>query len=119
MNREERDTLSGDDEELLSDHHPNGRVKRQSLFTCSGYPLLNTVRRRRASSTSEVYCLFPNPLNISNPEIWIGVLGTAAVTTLAMNPAPGNVPSNAPQPGSPGGGALPSANPGNVIFYFI
>jgi hypothetical protein len=42
------------------------------------------------------------------------VLAIAAIFTVA-NPAPGLTPSNLPQPGSPGGGGLPSANPGNIL----
>ena len=42
------------------------------------------------------------------------VLATAAIIIVA-NPAPGLVPSGSPQPGFPGGGGLPSANPGNIL----
>ena len=47
-----------------------------------------------------------------------GIAGTvlaAAAVLIAANPAPGITPSSSPQPGSPGGGGLPSANPGNIL----
>ena len=39
----------------------------------------------------------------------------AGTILIAANPAPGLTPSSSPQPGSPGGGGLPSANPGNIL----
>jgi len=47
-----------------------------------------------------------------------GVVSTilaVSVAILALNPPPGNVPTNSPQPGSPGGGGPPSVNPGNIL----
>ena len=52
---------------------------------------------------------------LHTPEHFAAGVGAVAALTLAMNPPPGNTPSNAPQPGSPGGGGLPSANPGNLF----
>ena len=46
------------------------------------------------------------------------IVGTVLATVgilIAANPAPGLTPSSLPQPGSPGGGGLPSANPGNIL----
>ena len=48
------------------------------------------------------------------PGIATTVLATAAMLIVA-NPAPSLTPSSSPQPGSPGGGGLPSANPGNIL----
>lgn len=48
------------------------------------------------------------------PGIVATVLATAAIL-IAANPAPGLTPSSSPQPGTPGGGGLPSANPGNIL----
>ena len=50
----------------------------------------------------------------SLPGIAATVLATVAILIVA-NPAPGLTPSSLPQPGSPGGGGLPSANPGNIL----
>ena len=53
--------------------------------------------------------------NPTIPTIVVTVLATAAIL-IAANPAPGlTTPSSSPQPGSPGGGGLPSANPGNIL----
>jgi hypothetical protein len=48
------------------------------------------------------------------PGIATTVLATAAMLIVA-NPAPSLTPSRSPQPGSLGGGGLPSANPGNIL----
>ena len=50
----------------------------------------------------------------SLPGIAATVLAIVAIL-IAANPAPGLTPSSLPQPGSPGGGGLPSANPGNIL----
>ena len=42
------------------------------------------------------------------------VLATVCIL-IATNPTPGLTPSSSPQPGSLGGGRLPSANPGNIL----
>jgi hypothetical protein len=51
---------------------------------------------------------------VSLPGIAATVLATVTIL-IAANPAPGLTPSSLPQPGSPGGGGLPSANPGNIL----
>ena len=56
----------------------------------------------------------PFDTNPTLPGIAATVLA-AGVVLIAANPAPGLTPSSSPQPGSPGGGGLPCANPGNIL----
>ena len=90
-----------EDSEILNDfdyeneaHH---REKRFSFF--------NTT------STFCTNCTLGGP---TLPGVVATVLTSAAIL-IAANPAPGLTPSSSPQPGSPGGGGLPSANPGNIL----
>ena len=67
------------------------------------------VRKKRS-----IFCSDSNTTPPGLPEIVVSVLTTAAIL-IAANPAPCLTPSSSPQPGSPGGGGLPSANPGNIL----
>ena len=71
-------------------------------------------REKRAALFNNTFS-FGNPFgNPTLPGITATVLASAAIL-IAANPAPGLVPSSSPQPGTPGGGGLPSANPGNIL----
>ena len=68
-------------------------------------------RKKRSRTRRSIFCSDSN----TTPTGILGtVLAIAAIFTVA-NPAPGLTPSSLPQPGSPGGGGLPSANPGNIL----
>merc|ERR550532_2852611 len=62
-------------------------------------------------NTTSTFCTNCTP---TLPGVVATVLTSAAIL-IAANPAPGLTPSSSPQPGSPGGGGLPSANPGNIL----
>jgi len=91
---EDSEILSEFDYEYQESHH---REKRFSFF-----------------NTSSTFC---TNCTLGGPTL--RGLGAAVLTSVAIliaaNPAPGLTPSNSPQPGSPGGGGLPSANPGNIL----
>ena len=85
-----------EDSEILNDfdyeneaHH---REKRFSFFNTSTLPDL-----------------------LSPPFRTVGTVLATFIILIAANPAPGLTPSSSPQPGTPGGGGLPSANPGNIL----
>ena len=92
---EDSDILGQFDNEYQEYH----REKRQSNI-----PLSLTT----ATGTNCTFC------GSTLPGIAATVLTSAAIL-IAANPAPGLAPSSSPQPGSPGGGGLPSANPGNIL----
>ena len=73
-------------------------------------PATNANDSQTTTTTTTPAPFLPSPEQIGT------TVGVAAVLTLAMNPPPSNVPSNSPQPGSPGGGGLPSSNLGNYDF---
>ena len=72
----------------------------------------NGRRRKRTITVGEgegdVECTEPeDPCPMCVPLIL-----TAPIITILMNPPDGDIPRDAPQPGTPGGGDPPSANPG-------
>jgi len=71
-------------------------------------------REKRFFNGSYSFCTNSTDCIPTAPGIVATVLTTAAIL-IAANPAPGLTPSSSPQPGSPGGGGLPSANPGNIL----
>ena len=113
----ENNSLGEFDNEYQEFHH---REKR-SLFgsscttstttttTTTAAPNWNWIGKRKKRS---IFC--PGTTPPGWPGITATVLTTAAIL-IAANPAPGLTPSSSPQPGTPGGGGLPSANPGNIL----
>ena len=69
----------------------------------------NEYHREKRSFNATPSGLLDPPLRIVGT-----ILAIAAILKVA-NPAPGLTPSSSPQPGSPGGGGLPRANPGNIL----
>ena len=71
-------------------------------------------REKRFSFFNTTSTFLPGLPDPTLPGVVVSVLTSAAIL-IAANPAPGLTPSSSPQPGSPGGGGLPSANPGNIL----
>ena len=96
------------------DYESNHREKR-SLF-CDNDS--SVVRKKRSIFCSNNYSNYTTSTGTSllDPPIrTVATVIAAAVILIAANPPPGLVPSSSPQPGTLGGGGLPSANPGNTL----
>ena len=88
---------ASEDSEILSDFdYENEAHHREKRFI-----FFNT------SSTSPG--LLDPPLRV------VGAVLATVCILIATNPTPGLTPRSLPQPGSLGGGGLPSANPGNIL----
>ena len=117
---EDPDILGKFDNEYQEFHH---REKR-SLFgsSCTTSTTTTTTTTTTAAPQNWAPLIGRKKRSIfcpgTTPPGWPGITATVLTTAailIAANPAPGLTPSSSPQPGTPGGGGLPSANPGNIL----
>ena len=117
---EDSDILGEFDNFYQESHH---REKRQLFGSSCNTPTTTTIRPTTAAPVSNIPSWIGRKKRSifcsgTTPPGWPGIIATGLTTAailIAANPAPGLTPSSSPQPGTPGGGGLPSANPGNIL----